>query len=120
MIFVVDDEKDVRELVTRMVQRMGYTVACAADGQEALHKLRGLTSVRLLLTDVQLPGGLHGVALAQHARELHPQIKVLFMSGYPQNHLSGDQTLDADTNLISKPFQRQELAQRLLALLSPD
>ncbi|MBI3992229.1 MAG: response regulator [Candidatus Lambdaproteobacteria bacterium] len=118
MIFVVDDEQNVRTLVERMVQYLGYPVASAGTAEEALDKLRGLPSVSLLLTDVLLPGGLHGVALAERARALHPGLKVLFMSGYPRNHFSGDQTLDADTHLISKPFRREELAQRLRALLS--
>ena len=117
LIFVVDDEEFVRALVERILQRQGYKVTSAASAQEALEKLRGLPSVKLLLTDVLLPGGMHGVALAEQARALYPQLKVLFMSGFPQEHLAADHNLDAGINLISKPFRREELARRVRALL---
>jgi signal transduction histidine kinase/CheY-like chemotaxis protein len=83
-VLVVDDEPSVRMLVTEMLQDLGYTARDAADGQAALAILRESTRIDLLVSDIGLPGGLNGRDVADKARLLRPDMKVLFITGYAE------------------------------------
>ena len=82
-ILVVDDDQLVRDMTLRRLTKLGYRAIAAASGAEALEALASGADIDLLLTDIRMPGGLHGPALAKEARRLRPQIKVLFVSGAP-------------------------------------
>jgi len=115
-ILVVEDNPDVRTLAVAMLESLAYRVITAEDGAAALAKLEDGLSVDLMLTDVALPGGLRGPALARRAREQRPDLKVLFMSGYAGSSLEESDTLDPQ-HLMGKPFRKRDLAQRLRAAL---
>jgi len=71
----------------------------------------------LILSDVVLPNGVTGRDLAREARQVRPDVAVLLMSGYPGDHLSDTGSTDTAIDLISKPFRKAELGERLRALL---
>jgi DNA-binding response OmpR family regulator len=76
-------------------------------------------SVDLLFSDVVLPGGLDGHALSLRALQLHPQLKVLFATGYAHDVIVHHGRLDPGLQLITKPFAFHELALRLRSVLQP-
>ena len=108
-ILVVEDEEAVRAIVGEQLASLGYTVAEAGNGAEGLAALRA-QPYDLLLTDVVMPGAMDGKSLATLARALHPGLRVLFMSGYPEDAASSTAILDLGVNLLGKPFRKSDLA----------
>ena len=117
-VLVVEDDADVRATVVDMLGALGYRVLEAEAGDQALRMLRAGAEVDLLFTDVVMPGPLRSPDLARHARELLPDIAVLFTSGYPQNAIVHGGRLDAGVELLSKPYRREELARKLGHMLA--
>ncbi|MGE0667380.1 MAG: ATP-binding protein [Sphingomonadales bacterium] len=118
-IMLVEDDEAVRDLMVRRLRDMGYEVVPVGDARKALDILPTDPAVDLLLTDVVLPGGLYGDKLAEQARALRPNLKVLFMSGYPKTSLDQLGKLGGDAQVLRKPFRNQELSARLRQLLDP-
>jgi PAS domain S-box-containing protein len=112
-ILLVEDDSDVRELAVTVLQDLGYSVLEAEDGESARAVLMTAPSIELLLSDVVLPGGMSGPALAQEAKRRHRAIKVLFMSGYAESAISGHGQWNGDAELLNKPFRRCELARKV-------
>ena len=96
-----------------MLRELGYAVLEAADGTAALALLQHEPGIDLLFTDVGLPGGINGRLVADRARQLRPQLKVLFTSGYARNAIVHQGRLDAGVELISKPFTFDQLAAKI-------
>ncbi len=120
-ILVVDDREEVRELATRMLQRVGYATLEAANGEKALALFRQHHGrIGLVLTDVRMPG-MSGFELVERMREEGGDLPVLYMSGYLSMALAvqyGPEKLDLDLGFLQKPFAPktlQEKVQRLLA-----
>lgn len=116
-ILVVEDDEDVRTYTTSIVRELGYKVLTASDGESALSVLRQNTGIDMLFTDVGLPGGMTGRILADKAREIRPNLKVLFTTGYARNAIVHDGRLDAGVQLITKPFTFEDLARKIRAVL---
>jgi two-component system, cell cycle sensor histidine kinase and response regulator CckA len=109
-ILVVEDEPEVREYVRSVLTSGGYKVALAATGAEALLKWKDLDcKVRLLLTDMEMPGGVNGPALAQHLLRREPALKVVYTSGYCPEAIASGVTLTEGMNFLSKPFVQERL-----------
>jgi CheY-like chemotaxis protein len=116
MILVVEDKPDVRSVACRQLARLGYAVCDAADANTALQVLRTADRVDLLFTDVVLPDSMSGLDLANEARRLHPSLKVLYTSGFPDaDHIGGK--FSASDVLVSKPYRIEELARKLRQVL---
>jgi PAS domain S-box-containing protein len=111
-ILVVEDDPGVRAVVLDMLAALGYRVLAAENGTDALELLKH-EDIDLLFTDVVMPGTLRSPDLAVAARELQPDIAVLFTSGYPQNAIVHGGRLDAGLELLSKPYRREDLARKL-------
>jgi two-component system, cell cycle sensor histidine kinase and response regulator CckA len=109
-VLVVEDEASLRRLIVRMLTRGGYRVIEAADGSEALARCEREESVDVLLTDVVLPG-MSGPEVADSLRRLRADVKVLYMSGYPQEVVASQGALDAP--LVEKPFTADDLLRRI-------
>ena len=109
-ILVVEDEADVRDLACRVLKRLGYKVIEAANGAAGLEALKQNPGVRLLFTDVVLPGGINGPELAHSAAGMCPDIKVLYTSGYTGNAIQQLEALSSEVRLITKPYSIDELA----------
>ncbi len=116
-ILVVDDEPTVRMLVVEVLDEAGYAWIEAADGRTALSLLQSAPRVDLLITDVGLPGGMNGRQLADAARVLRPDLKVLFITGYAANAVVGNGCLEPGMQLLTKPFSMDALARRVRAIL---
>jgi CheY-like chemotaxis protein len=117
-ILVVDDDPFIREVTLRRLTSLGYRAIAAATGAEALEALASGADVDLLLTDIRMPGGLHGPALAKEARRLRPQIKVLFVTGAPDDTLLQDGADEDGGQLLLKPCTKAELAEKIREVLT--
>jgi CheY-like chemotaxis protein len=117
-ILVVDDDQLIRDVTLRRLTSLGYRAIAAASGAEALEALASGADVDLLLTDIRMPGGLHGPALAKEARRLRPQIKVLFVTGAPDDALLQEAADADDEQLLLKPCTKAELAEKLREVLT--
>ncbi|WP_145735003.1 hybrid sensor histidine kinase/response regulator [Nitrospirillum pindoramense] len=117
-VLVVDDEPTVRLLVTEVLDELGYTTLEAMDGPEALRILQSDTPINLLVTDIGLPQGMNGRQLADAGRELRPGLKVLFITGYAENAVIGNERLAPGLHVQTKPFSMEALASRIKSILS--
>ncbi len=109
-ILLVEDDKSVRQFLTSVLESLGYRLVACSDGPSALAEAAHGTQIDLLITDVILPGGLHGGEVAENLIRVQPAIKVLFMSGYPEYDLREKGMLRKDALLLQKPFRRAALA----------
>ena len=80
--------------------------------------LRSDARIDLLVTDVGLPGGMNGRQVADAARALRPGLKVLFITGYAENAVVGDGHLDPGMAVLTKPFDMDDLANKIRALIT--
>jgi PAS domain S-box-containing protein len=108
-VLVVDDEVDLLEIAVTYLEAMGFTVLPAVDGPSALEVSARTPALDLVLTDVVMPGGMHGVALAHHIRQQHPDVTVLYTSGFPSSALTARRQLQLDGPLVNKPYRKEQL-----------
>ncbi len=118
-VLVVEDDEPVRRLMAGLLRDMNYKVLEAGDGPQALEVADKVPDLDLLVTDMVMPGGMNGVALASRLRGQHPNLPVLYVSGYSDRPLPGakvdstephaDGTGPVDRHL-GKPFNRRALA----------
>jgi len=116
-VLVVEDEVNLRRLTRQFLENQGYTVLEAADGAAAVQICvahQGI--IHLLLTDVIMPG-MNGRELAQRVSEIRPNMKVLYMSGYTENAIGHNGTLDAGITLLQKPFTLHALKAKVREVL---
>lgn len=116
-VLVVDDEPELLEVTRAFMEDMGFDVISASNGKDGLSALRNNPDTNLLFTDVVMPGGMNGVKLAKEAREAVPEIKVLYMSGFPSGAIADRSGTELDAPLITKPYSLKELASALDVLL---
>jgi PAS domain S-box-containing protein len=114
-IVVVEDQPALRSLAVRLLQRQGYRVHAFPSGAAALAALPTLDAA-LIFTDVVMPD-MNGKTLAERARALRPELKVLFTSGYTDNVVVHHGVLDAGVEFIPKPYSLQLLATRVREVL---
>ena len=118
-VLIVEDEEALREVTRRLLTRQGYTVITAGDGAEALDAASVHPGdIDLLLTDVMMPQML-GKEAAERIRQIRPDIRVLYMSGYAQPILASQGRLGLDVTLLDKPFTERELLDKVHTALTP-
>jgi PAS domain S-box-containing protein len=116
-ILLVEDEANLRYLARQFLEKQGYRVVEAADGAAAMQIAVAHEGViHLLLTDVIMPG-MNGRELAQRISEIRPNVKVLYMSGYTENVIGSNGTLDAGVRLLQKPFSLRDLKSKVREVL---
>src|SRR6202167_4059486 len=116
-ILLVEDEANLRYLARQFLEKQGYRVIEAADGVVAMQIAVAHEGViHLLLTDVIMPG-MNGRELAQRVSEIRPNTKVLYMSGYTENVIGHNGTLEAWVRLLLKPFTLQDLKMKVREVL---
>jgi PAS domain S-box-containing protein len=116
-ILVVEDEANLRRLTRQFLENRGYTVLDAADGAGAVEIcVAHQGTIHLLLTDVIMPG-MNGRELAKRVSEIRPNTKVLYMSGYTENAIGHNGTLDKGITLLQKPFTLQALQAKVREVL---
>jgi DNA-binding NtrC family response regulator len=116
-ILVVDDEPEVRKLVTAMLTRNGYKVLTADSGENAVRLFKNNPGVELLLTDVVAPG-MSGPMIADEIAALKPDIKVLFMSGYDGTQVVQRYVVERNYSLLIKPFTMEQLESKVKEVLA--
>ena len=119
-ILLVEDETNLRHLARQYLETQGYKILEAEDGAAALQIVDGYKgAIDLLLTDVIMPGA-NGRELAAQIARLLPNVRVLYMSGYTENAVGQDGTLDAGINLLQKPFSLPALKDRVREVLDSE
>jgi CheY-like chemotaxis protein len=112
-VLVVEDDPDVRRYAVEIIGKLGYRVLLAEDGLAALRMIDAHPELTLLFTDVGLPRGMNGRQLATEAVRRRDSLKVLFTTGYARNAIVHHGRLDADVEVVFKPYRYAELAAKL-------
>ena len=116
-ILVVEDEETVRKLAMRLLKGQGYRVLEASDGGKAFMLCEKYKErIDLILTDVVMPG-MSGRELAERLKQIHPEMKVLYMSGYTDNAIVHHGVLKEGIHFIQKPFTLESLARKVREVL---
>ncbi|MBC8031560.1 MAG: PAS domain S-box protein [Pyrinomonadaceae bacterium] len=119
-VLLVEDEDMVRNLATEILKDSGYTVLEASGGEEAIGLCREHREpIHLLITDVVMPR-MSGKDVAQQLQMIHPETKVLFMSGYTDEAIVHHGIVDADIAFIQKPFSENALALKIREVLDSE
>jgi len=109
-ILVVEDQEAVRAVACGFLEDFGYDVIEAEDGLQALAKLQENPDIDLMFSDVVMPGGLNGFDLAQAARGIRPDLKVVHTSGYPKGAMvHQEEPRFREGFIIMKPYRREDL-----------
>ena len=112
-ILLVEDEPTILNLTARMIEQQGYTVLAANSPEEAVGLAKSHAGpIHLLMTDVVMPE-MNGRNLSRILLSLHPEIRCLFMSGYPADVIARHGVLESGAFFIQKPFAKQMLAAKL-------
>ena len=113
-ILVVDDDRQVRELIESVLDDAGFSVESANDAATALARLQS-DAIDLVVMDVMLPGPLDGREVIRRARAIHPSLKALFVSGQVSGPVGDD---PATEDFVPKPFRPQEFLGCVYELLN--
>jgi CheY-like chemotaxis protein len=116
-ILVADDEEDIRLVVSEALTGAGFTVLNAESGPEALRILQANPSIHLLFTDIVMPGGMDGFELAHRAKQLRPDLRVVYTSGYVKELPWGEHGIGYGP-MLRKPYRHQELVTEVNRLLA--
>ncbi len=114
-VLIVDDETELLQVAAIYLEGLGYTVMTARDGDAALAALRGAADIRLMFSDVIMPGGLDGYQLAAIARSENPSLRILLASGFVGARGAADPEHselfgELNASLLHKPYNQRELA----------
>jgi PAS domain S-box-containing protein len=116
-ILLVEDEENLRRLARQSLENQGYSVIDAPDGATAIQISQAHKGpIHLLLTDVIMPG-MNGRELANKVSPTRPEMRVLYMSGYTENHIGHNGTLDEGITLLQKPFTLPALKAKVREML---
>ena len=119
-ILLVEDEAGVRDLATRLLASLGYTVLAYPNGSDAIKAItHSSQNLHLLITDVIMPG-MNGLELSERIRKIRPSIKVLFNSGYTDNVIVHLGILKEGVEFLPKPYSIEVLARRVREVLEAE
>ncbi len=118
-ILIIEDEQDILEMMSAFLSNLGYEVIASSNAEYALEKIKEFPQIDFLITDVVLPG-MKGPEIAKIIKEIYPQIKILFVSGYPEERITAQELWDRKVNFISKPFTLFTLAKKIREVLDAD
>jgi CheY-like chemotaxis protein len=116
-ILLADDDATTRDLVRRALEAEGHRVLATPDGNEALEQLKEGGRFDVLVTDVEMPM-LDGIALAEHAFELQPGVRILLMSGFPDQLDRAKGLSGPHVGVISKPFTLDQVRESVRKVLA--
>jgi two-component system cell cycle sensor histidine kinase/response regulator CckA len=117
-VMLVEDEDPVRIFGARALRNKGYKVLEAKSGEGALELIRGAgEKIDLLITDVVMPR-MDGPTLIREVRETHPDMKVIFISGYTEDAFRQRLGSDSDIHFLPKPFSLKQLASKVKEVIS--
>jgi signal transduction histidine kinase len=116
-VLVVEDDPAVLEFAVSGLADLGYRVKTATNAQDALDLVRTDSDIRVVFSDVVMPGRMNGAQLAVEARRLRPDLKVLLTSGYAACALADDLRLPDTFDVLMKPYRQDDLAGKLRLLI---
>ncbi len=116
-ILVVEDYDLVRQHLVTQLKSYGYKVLSANNGPRAIEIIKAHPEIDLLFTDVVMPGGMNGRELADAARLIRKELKVLYTSGYTESAIVHQGRLDPNVELLHKPYRRQQMAMKVRKVL---
>ena len=116
-ILLVEDDEEVNHFSSEVLRDEGYHVISTHEGASGLRLLDANPDVKLLFTDVILPGGMNGRQLADEALRRRPELRILFTTGYTRNAIIHHGRLDADVELLTKPFTSDALVKKVRQIL---
>jgi DNA-binding NtrC family response regulator len=115
-VLLVDDDPIFRSMTRLLLKQLGYAVSVAEDAKSAFAAAELNKDIRLLITDVVMPG-MNGVLLARAFRAILPHCKVLYISGYPRSTLTATGESDDSAFFLQKPFDRSQMDRCIKAIL---
>lgn len=118
VVLVVDDDPDVLPIAVAVLTEMGYSVLEASNAADALDLIRTHPEIGLLFTDIVMPGEMDGFALAHEAKQLRPELRVVYTSAYVKTIPWGRHGIGYGP-FIQKPWRQPQLAQVFASLLPP-
>jgi diguanylate cyclase (GGDEF)-like protein len=116
-ILVVDDDREIRDLLAECLRGNGYAVETVANAADALRVIETDPTVALLFTDVVMPGGMDGFVLGTRAEAIRPDLKVLYMSGYAAP-AAASATSGKAIHLLRKPFRLSQVLESIAVALN--
>jgi PAS domain S-box-containing protein len=117
LILVVEDNTDVRRTAVSQLRDLGYRTLEAANGKDALAQLDGAEDIALIFTDIVMPGGMTGWELGTAVKATHPDLPILYTSGFSESSVQDDRAHAQARHFLPKPYRKRELAQKLAQLL---
>ncbi|MBC2656265.1 response regulator [Pseudomonas sp. MSSRFD41] len=118
VVLIVEDEPVIMMLLADYLSGLGYRVLQAENGEQAFEILATKPNLDLMVTDYRLPGGITGVMIAEPAVKLRPDLKVIFISGYPNEILECDSPITRKAPILAKPFDLDSLHEQIQRLLA--
>jgi CheY-like chemotaxis protein len=112
LVLLVEDNPEVRKVARLLLTDLGYPVLEAENALEAADMIENIPDITILLSDIVMPGGMDGAALARFARRFRPAMRIVLVSGYAKG-LEDDDAEIHGFRFLPKPFTREALAQAL-------
>ncbi|KQQ55800.1 hypothetical protein ASF84_10740 [Pseudomonas sp. Leaf127] len=118
VVLIVEDEPLIMMLLADYLSGVGYRVLQAENGEQAFEILATRPHLDLMITDYRLPGGISGVMIAEPAVKLRPDLKVIFISGYPAEIVDSGSPIASRAPILAKPFTMETLHSQIESLLA--
>ena len=118
VVLIVEDDPSILMVLSDYLSGEGYRVLQAENGEQAFEILASKPHLDLMVTDFRLPGGISGVQIAEPAVKVRPDLKVVFISGYPQEIHETDSPITRKAPILAKPFDLDELQSIIKTLLA--
>ena len=118
-MLVAEDEEVVRAFLRRILEKAGYKVIEAGDGEQALARFKEHDDISLVLSDVVMPK-MNGKEILEEIRKIRPGIKVIFISGYTADIIQKKGIAEEGAEYITKPFQKNDLLQKIREVLDKE
>ncbi|WP_347906040.1 response regulator [Pseudomonas purpurea] len=118
VVLIVEDDPSILMVLAAYLSGEGYRVLQAEDGEQAFEILASKPHLDMMITDYRLPGGISGVQIAEPAVKLRPELKVIFISGYPAEIRESGSPIAHKAPILAKPFDLDELQALMQQMLS--
>lgn len=118
VVLIVEDEPTILMVLADYLSSVGYRVLKAENSEEAFEILASKPNLDLMVTDYRLPGGVSGVMIAEPAVKMRPDLKVIFISAYPQEIRECNSTIARTAPILAKPFDLDSLQEEIQKLLA--
>jgi len=113
IVLIVDDEADLLYATSEVFKALGYDVLQASNGDLALEIIRKEGGIKLLFTDVLMPGSVNGIQLARRVRDSNPELQIILASGYPLPALKEEHGNLDEFLFINKPYSLADIARTI-------